>query len=545
MEQLIEGKESLMSDKMIPVPFPQMLEKLITEYKNFGTLMGVTVCPEELSIPVGPAAGPHTQLAGNIVAAYASGANCFELKTVQILEGEDLHIVKPCIYAGNKVFNTEWSTELTIEGARDEYIKAYLLIQILSMELQLRDADRLSYIMSVGYDLKGIQSPKVDTFINDLIHASATKEWQKDISYVKEHLSGFQNITICDINKIEERDTVSDTVTLSTMHGCRSSEIEGIAVYLLQQKRLNTYIKMNPTLIGKEAIRNILDQKGYHEIVFDDKIFEKDITLSMAEDIIRKCQTVADEVSREFGVKLTNTFPVINTKQELRGDEMYLSGPVLYPMAIGAAATLAHRLDGKLRISYSGGADQYNIREILAAGIAPVTISSLLLKPGGYQHLTRLMKEAKDVIKRDTLDLVKLTQIAGQALADPHYQEKKEPVFQYSKNYDNLCAKCHNCVDVCPNRANIRLEMEKQSYVIHRERLCNECGCCTCACILGHNPYREKFTLFEEETEYNNSVSDGILLINHTFKYREKGQEKPVPEPLLRLMQIAIEKGKI
>ncbi|WP_230978083.1 hypothetical protein [Treponema vincentii] len=38
--------------------------------------------------PLGPAAGPHTQLAQNIVAAYAAGCRFFELKTVQKLDGE-------------------------------------------------------------------------------------------------------------------------------------------------------------------------------------------------------------------------------------------------------------------------------------------------------------------------------------------------------------------------------------------------------------------------------------------------------------------------
>ena len=40
--------------------------------------------------PVGPAAGPNTQLAQNIVASYVAGARCIELKTVQIMYGEEL-----------------------------------------------------------------------------------------------------------------------------------------------------------------------------------------------------------------------------------------------------------------------------------------------------------------------------------------------------------------------------------------------------------------------------------------------------------------------
>ncbi len=39
-----------------------------------------------LETPFGPAAGPHTQMAQNIVAAWACGARFIELKTVQTLD---------------------------------------------------------------------------------------------------------------------------------------------------------------------------------------------------------------------------------------------------------------------------------------------------------------------------------------------------------------------------------------------------------------------------------------------------------------------------
>ncbi len=42
---------------------------------------------------------------------------------------------------------------------------------------------------------------------------------------------------------------------------------------------------------------------------------------------------------------------------------------------------------GKLNISFSGGADAFNIIDILACGIKPITVSTDLLKPGGYGRL--------------------------------------------------------------------------------------------------------------------------------------------------------------
>jgi putative selenate reductase len=46
-----------------------------------------TIFGHELETPIGVAAGPHSQMAGNIVAAWLCGARFIELKTVQTLDG--------------------------------------------------------------------------------------------------------------------------------------------------------------------------------------------------------------------------------------------------------------------------------------------------------------------------------------------------------------------------------------------------------------------------------------------------------------------------
>ncbi|MBQ9189316.1 MAG: hypothetical protein IJ138_08340 [Clostridia bacterium] len=126
-----------MSDLMTPIPFANLMEWILTEYKT-GAVFGVRrpfvpqpgktldLFGEKLETPFGPAAGPHTQLTQNIVAAYYGGARFFELKTVQIMDGEALSkcVNKPCIVAEDECYNCEWSTELTVPQAMDEYIKA-------------------------------------------------------------------------------------------------------------------------------------------------------------------------------------------------------------------------------------------------------------------------------------------------------------------------------------------------------------------------------------------------------------------------------------
>ena len=117
-----------MSDIMRPMSFAQLLDWTLTEQKEKGTVFGEhhpyhadakynrTIFERPLETPVGPAAGPHTQLAQNIVAAYYTGSRFFELKTVQIMDGAELSacVNKPCIKADDECYNCEWSTELYV-----------------------------------------------------------------------------------------------------------------------------------------------------------------------------------------------------------------------------------------------------------------------------------------------------------------------------------------------------------------------------------------------------------------------------------------------
>ena len=496
---------------MRPVPFTHLLHQYITEYNVSGKLAGVPVYTNNAHIPIGPAAGPHTQLAENIVAAYAAGAEYMELKTVQVLESEELGIQKPCIYAGHEVFNTEWSTELTVAQASAEYIKAYLLIAILSKILKLTDVSCIKFVCSVGYDLKGIQSQKVDRFLNEMKSASNSDEWKRDIEYIKEHISDFPGLIYKDIEEIENNDCISDTVTLSTLHGCPASEIGEITKYLLCEKGFNTFIKMNPTLIGEEKVRNIWKNKGYKFEPCKD-VFEYDLKLDEAVNLIKECREQAKKCGKEFGVKFTNTFPVMIQDNELAGDRMYLSGAALYPISIAATAELMSKLnesdmaDGSdsssVHISYSGGADIRNIKELLLTGMKPVTMSSILLQPGGYKNITSLLKELErqkvpSEMLPENWNLQALSELAKSAETDERYDYKPTRIFERQKDYDKYCGKCNNCVDVCPNRANIRIEKNGKSYVLHQEALCNSCGCCVHHCIMGHVPYLDKFTIFE------------------------------------------------
>lgn len=515
-----------MSDKMRGIPFSTLLNDAITEYRNKKSLYYVSVCEtvtagnvrvagKPLSVPVGPAAGPHTQLAQNLLAGFAAGARVFELKTVQIMEGEELGIVKPCIYVNDEAYNTEWSTELTVQEAAQEYIKGYLAIRLLAREFGWDDG--FQFHISVGYNLAGIQSPKIDHFLNIMQDASRNEFWEQCLREAKEMLPLFEHVDaafICDIDP-----HISNLVTLSTMHGCPADEIERIAAYLIEEKGFHTYIKCNPTLIGYQSVRGLLDQLGYGYVSFDTSHFDHDMKLEDATAMIGRLMQLAESKGLTFGVKLTNTFPVEIKNGELAGDAMYMSGKPLFPLAIHVAKALSEATDGKLPISFSGGIDPHNIAEVLSCGIAPVTVATLLLKAGGYKNLTKLAALVPGEIPAQ-VDCAKLSALCGSIVSDAYYQKpEQKPHTAKRLPPPAACFKCRNCVDVCSNRANFPLEGIKAA--VHIDSYCNECGNCACLCPFGYVPYREKFTYFETQADFEASQNDGFL---NRERYRYLGE---------------------
>lgn len=430
-----------MSEVMTPMSFEQLVDWVLQEKKKRGTVFGQhhayradgthnrTMFGRTLETPIGPAAGPHTQMTQNIVAAYYAGSRFFELKTVQIMDGEELAacINRPCIKADDEGYNCEWSTELTVPQAMEEYIKAWFLLKVIAREFGLGDMNGFQFNVSVGYDLAGIQSPKVDTFLNSMKHAEDTEVFKHCKAYLLEHADWFEHVTTEDIEQIPPE--ICNSVTLSTLHGCPPQEIERIAMYLLTEKGFHTFVKCNPTLLGYEFARKTMDEMGYDYIQFGDFHFKDDLQYEDAVPMLTRLMNTAKERNLEFGVKITNTFPVDVKQNELPSEEMYMSGKSLYPLSISLAAKLAKEFDGRLRISYSGGADYYNIERIVDAGIWPVTVATTLLKPGGYQRLTQMAKLLdKENAPFEKIDVEAAGKLAKEAVKDPHHVKAMKPL---------------------------------------------------------------------------------------------------------------------
>ena len=444
-------KGEVMSDTMNVQPFEVLLNWILKEYESsqaiFGIHRSLFYVPKKdspyaiehlfghyLATPIGPGAGPHTQLAQNILCAWLSGGRFIELKTVQIMD--ELEIPRPCIDMEDEGYNVEWSQELKLDQSASEYVKAWALIHVLRRLLGFEALPfGTIFNMSVGYNLEGVQSLSMTRFMDKLEDAS--EEIAEIQAALREKFPQFSDIEI--------PSRITNNVTVSTMHGCPPDEIERIARYLLEQRGLHTAIKLNPTLLGKEVVMRILhDHLSFREIRIPDRVFEHDLQYNRAVTLIRTLKEVAAGRGLTFGIKLSNTLPMANHKGILPGDEMYMSGRALYPITINLFHKLSQEFGGDpsassgqaLNVSFSAGADAFNLTDILAAGAWPVTTVTDLLKPGGYsrllQYLENLDRDMHDLgmtsleeLARDKL--ANLERAAVRALEDPRYKKGYHP----------------------------------------------------------------------------------------------------------------------
>jgi len=473
-----------MGDIMRPVPFKRLLHWIVEEYRSQWTIFGIPesqffikenrkgiqIFDERCETPVGPAAGPHTQLAQNIVTAYLVGGRFFELKTVQKLDS--LQFDKPCIDVRDEGYNTEWSTELSLEQAYDEYIKAWILLYFIESVFNMRLTIKRSFIfnMSIGYDLEGIKAPRMNAFINGLTDASGHPLFKRhleelssfirdtnfsEVLHIKEKVKNLENIS----SVISPH--IARSVTLSTMHGCPPKEIESICKYLMEEKRLHTFVKLNPTLLGYKLVRKILNELGFNYINIKESTFTNDLQWGDAVEMLKRLSKAATDCGCNFGVKLSNTLGTVNTLGVLPGEEMYLSGRILFPITITLAFRLSREFEGTLPISYSGGASQLNTLQIFKTGIKPITVATELLKPGGYMRMAEIARKLEPIIEGrrqpEVIDVEKLDRLAEETLRENYYRKDWRGTKKVSVDRELPLTDCYiaPCVLSCPIRQDI------------------------------------------------------------------------------------------
>ncbi|HAL91801.1 MAG TPA: putative selenate reductase subunit YgfK [Verrucomicrobia bacterium] len=395
-----------MSDRFQPLSISQVAPWVFGELDKRGSVFGIpqelffrpaagdafrtAMYGQALETPFGVAAGPHSQMAQNIVAAWLQGSRFIELKTVQTLD--ELEVSKPCIDMQDEGYNVEWSQELKIDQSFNEYLMAWVLIHALHHKLGFAGAPGMIFNMSVGYNLEGILKPNVQGFLARMDDAGPALE--ATIAAVAKVYPAVKDL------KIPSR--LSDNVTLSTMHGCPPEEIGKIAAYLIEERGLQTNVKLNPTLLGPDMLRGILNKVcGFKQVTVPDEAFGHDLKYPDALKILNDLRARAAKKGVAFGVKLSNTLEVINHRKVFAAKEkmMYLSGRPLQAITVNLAAKLAAEFKGDLKMSYAGGADSWNVAELLACGMTTITSSSDLLRPGGYARTLQYISETTAAMK--------------------------------------------------------------------------------------------------------------------------------------------------
>jgi putative selenate reductase len=500
--------------------------------------------------PLGPAAGPQTQLAQNIALSYLAGGRILELKTVQV--NDHLEIPRPCIDMRTVGFNVEWSQELEVADSLREYAKARLLVAILDELCGIPPNERdVVFDVSVGYDLEGIRSPKMSAFFDGIRDAGAILDEERVA--LRRELPG----SLRRFADVPCPARLSDSVTLSTFHGCPAEEIDAIGRHLLVERGLHTIVKLNPTLLGYEEVEKILHGRlGYRHIALRRAAFEKDLHWDGALAIARDLTAEASRLGLGFGFKVTNTLVVANAGDFMPGDEAYLSGEPLHVLALAVGLRLREELGADLPVSFSAGVDAANVAGVVACGFVPVTSCTDLLRPGGYKRLHRqvealagAMRDAGAVTRDEFIrkragaegsaldaSLVNHRRTAAAVLGDAHYAAARtgtppRKIGSHLHLFD--CINCDKCVPVCPNDANFTYEapprrIAYRDLVVEGGRLvpagektlalggakssphqianwadaCNDCGNCDVFCPEDGGPYIEKPRLFSTAASY-------------------------------------------
>lgn len=516
-------------------------------YQGFpGSDLSVDWFGKKASTPAGPAAGPHTQMAQNILLSYLAGGRVIECKTVQKLD--QLKITRPCIDMRNIGFNVEWSQELSLSESFQEYLHAWILLH------HLRDweifADRqpihdFVFDLSVGYDLEGITSAPVAKWFTAMRQAGDALSSTLDRLPERYH----------HLKKLSLPDRISDTVTLSTFHDCPSHEIKAIVQYLMDVHHMHVVVKMNPTILGYQTVKEILiDRLGYRHLRLDEATFHNDLSLDEAVELIDQLQDYAQGRGVKLGVKFTNTLLVKNTETIFTDNVRYLSGAPLYVLAMQAVRQFRERVGPHIPISFSGGINKLNFAEALTCNLIPVTSCTDLLKKGGYArlygHLQSLAKAMETMGTRTIDDFIiktcnmqditdrmqagynNLLRITTDLHQNPNYSWQKNR--ELPKKIDSRlhlfdCISCNICIPVCPNAALFEYHSGRvnrmvtnylfdgqhvqpiimESFLIKKEsqigilaEWCNDCGNCQTFCPEQGAPFSDKSRFFLYETSF-------------------------------------------
>ncbi len=186
--------------------------------------------------------------------------------------------------------------------------------------------------ISVGYDLEGIRSGPVVRWLESMRDAGPiVDELRREIP---DEFARFRDYPF--------RTCLAAGVTLSTFHGTPAREVEKIGEFLVGELGFHTVIKLNPPMLGRNRVEEILHGVlGYDDVTVNPDVYERDLPFDEAVDVVRRLQALAARRGVTTGVKCGNTLEVLNAGTFLKERVQYLSGQPLH--ALHAALALQWR----------------------------------------------------------------------------------------------------------------------------------------------------------------------------------------------------------
>jgi putative selenate reductase len=510
-------------------------------------------------------------MAQNLVLSWLAGGRIMELKTVQV--NDELKISRPCIDATNVGYNVEWSQELRVADSLDQYVQGAMLIHMLRHAPEVfgrpfadvpmaRVSGEPIYDMSIGYDLAGVQTPKVVNFIHRMIDA------RESVARLRDQIPRW----LAPLRELEYPTALSRSITLSTFHGCPAEEIERICEFLLRELDVHVIVKMNPPMLGKERLEYLLyGLMGYTELRVNEKAYSSGLQFDESLEICGRLVKLAASRGLQFGAKFSNTLEVENHRDFFQPTEkiMYLSGAPLHVITLTLAAEFRKAVGPAFPISFSAGVDRKNFANLVACGMVPVTTCTDLLKTGGYgrlpPYLQDLEKEMQKVGARTIDDFIldfrgqraasggdpvqagflNTPIVVAETQADPRYraaQNRAAPKKINSHLVTFDCITCDKCIPVCPNDANftyhtgelqltyrdlevrpdgsvvpigeeLQFRLEKADQIANFADYCNHCGNCDTFCPEYDGPYLKKPNFYGSRHAFEaGGPHDGFLL---------------------------------
>ena len=180
--------------------------------------------------------------------AWLCGARFIELKTVQVLD--EIEVSRPCIDAADETYNCEWSQELKLEQSFDEYLKAWVLVHALAHRMGLPEP---------GHALRHerrLQPRRDPEPARPALHRLDARRERSASGGGRRGGEGLSRPSATS----RSRDRISEPHHAVDDARLPAGGDRAIARYLLEELGVHTWVKLNPTLLGPERLRGLLNE---------------------------------------------------------------------------------------------------------------------------------------------------------------------------------------------------------------------------------------------------------------------------------------------